>query len=123
MFKVLLFAGTLVSVLVTSSRIANISADQDVYLNLVLVDGRVFSYPLLHCGSLLSGMITIPSMEFEHQLEGFDTDENNFITSVATRVFETIGMYACTESYTYLLSLIYISLIIMNLCGANKQTS
>jgi len=99
-----------VTVLVTSSRIANISADQDVYLNLVLVDGRVFSYPLRHCGSLLSGMITIPSMEFEHQLEGFDTEGNDFITSVATRVFETIGMYALS---CILLSLIYISLIVM----------
>ncbi|XP_065889976.1 uncharacterized protein [Dysidea avara] len=83
-------AGTSVTALVTSSMIANISADQNVYLNLVLVDGRVFSYPLFHCGSLLSGIITIPSIEFEHQLEGFDTEGNDFITSVSTRTFTTI---------------------------------
>ena len=79
--------------LVTSSRIANISAEESVNLNLVLVDGRVFSYPLLHCGSLLSGMIIIPNIEFEHQLEGFDTEGNEFITSVSTRAFTTIGLY------------------------------
>ena len=87
------FVGTSVTALVTSSMIANISADQNVYLNLVLVDGRVFSYPLFHCGSLLSGIITIPSIEFEHQLEGFDTEGNDFITSVSTRTFTTIGLY------------------------------
>jgi len=90
--------GTSVAVLVTSSRIANISAEENVNLNLVLVDGRVFSYPLLHCGSLLSGMITIPTVEFEHQLEGSDTEGNEFITSVSTRAFTTIGLYnICTN--------------------------
>jgi len=85
--------GTSVTVLVTSSRIANISAEESVNLNFVLVDGRVFSYLLHHCGSLLSGMITIPSVEFEHQLEGSDTEGNGFITSVSTRAFTTIGLY------------------------------
>ena len=66
----------------TSSKIANISNETDIFLNLVLTDGRVFSNALTHCGSLLTGMITIPDVFFQFQLEGFDSRGNEFKTNV-----------------------------------------
>ncbi|XP_065907794.1 cell adhesion molecule DSCAM-like isoform X2 [Dysidea avara] len=78
-------AGALVDVVITSSKIANISSENDIFLNLVLADGRVFSNLLLHCGSLLSGEVTIPSISFEYQLVGFDSKRIKFKTNADTK--------------------------------------
>ena len=75
----------------TSSSIANISAEEDIFLNLVLSDGRVFSNVLLHCGGLLAGMITVPNVTFEFQLEGFDSKGNIFQTNVDVKDISLIG--------------------------------
>ena len=83
--------GNTVGVLITSSKIANISADEDVFLNLVLTDGRVFSNALTHCGSLLTGMITIPNVTFQFQLEGSDSQGNEFKTNVDIKDTSLIG--------------------------------
>ena len=78
--------------LVTSSRISVISAEANTFLNLVLTDGRVFSNVLTHCGSLLTGMITIPNVTFQFQLEGSDTLGNRFKTNVDVEDVSLIGM-------------------------------
>lgn len=83
--------GNTVGVLITSSKIANISADEDLFLNLVLTDGRVFSNALTHCGSLLTGMITIPNVTFQFQLEGSDSQGNEFKTNVDIKDTSLIG--------------------------------
>ena len=83
--------GDTVGVLVTSSKIANISTDEDIFLNLVLTDGRVFSNALTHCGSLLTGMITIPNTTFQFQLEGSDSEGNEFRTNVDIKDTSLIG--------------------------------
>ena len=75
-------SGSTIGVLVTSSSIANISAEEDIFLNLVLSDGRVFSNVLIHCSSLLTGMITVPDVVFEFQLKGSDSKGNTFQTNV-----------------------------------------
>lgn len=75
----------------TSSRIANISAKANIFLNLVLTDGRALSNVLTHCGSLLTGMITIPSGSFEFQLEGSDSEGNRFKTNVDVNHIDPIG--------------------------------
>ena len=75
----------------TSSNIANISAEEDIFLNLVLSDGRVFSNVLIHCGSILTGMITVPIVTFEFQLEGSDSKGNIFQTNVDVKDISLIG--------------------------------
>ena len=75
----------------TSSSIANISAEEDIFLNLVLSDGRVFSNVLIHCGSILTGMITVPIVTFEFQLEGSDSKGNIFQTNVDVKDISLIG--------------------------------
>ena len=74
--------GSTTRVTITSSRISDISSEADTFLNIVLSNGTVFSYSMIHCGSLLSGMITIPNASFEFQLEGFDIEANKFMTNV-----------------------------------------
>ena len=86
-----LSTGELVSVVVTSSKIANISATNNIFLNLVLVDGRVFVNLLIHCGTLLTGEITYPAIDFEYQLEGFDSEGNEFKTNSDTKSTTSIG--------------------------------
>ena len=81
--------------LVTSSRINNISADEDIFLNLVLTDGRVFSNALTHCGSLLTGMVVIPSVPFQFQLEGSDSEGVRFRTNVDIVDVSIIGEITC----------------------------
>ena len=66
----------------TSSKISYISAEVDIFLNLVLTNGRVFSNVLTHCGSLLTGVITIPNVTFQFQLKGSDSEGNIFKTNV-----------------------------------------
>ena len=58
----------------------------------MLTDGRVFSNVLTHCGSLLTGMITIPNVTFQFQLEGSDTLGNRFKTNVDVEDVSLIGM-------------------------------
>lgn len=84
----------------TSSSIANISAEEDIFLNLVLSDGRVFSNVLIHCGSLLTGMITVPDVAFEFQLEGSDSSGNAFQTNVDVIDTSLIGKII-TSTYTF----------------------
>ena len=83
--------GSTVGVYVTSSSIANISVEEDIFLNLVLSDGRAFSNVLTHCGSLLTGMITIPDVSFEFQLEASDSKGNTFQTNVDVKDMNLIG--------------------------------
>jgi len=80
-------------VVVTSSKIANISATSNIFLNLVLEDGRVFINLLIHCGTLLTGEITFPAVDFEYQLEGFDSNGNKFKTNADTKSITSIGTY------------------------------
>ena len=69
--------GTPVKVLISSSRINEISTE-GLYLNLLLNDGTVSSNALMHCGSLLSGIIVVPNVPFRYQLKGFDSKGNGF---------------------------------------------
>ena len=57
----------------------------------MLSDGRAFSNVLIHCGSLLTGMITIPDVSFEFQLEGSDFKGNTFQTNVDVKDMDLIG--------------------------------
>ena len=84
-------SGSTIGVFVTSSSIANISAEENIFLNLVLSDGRVFSNVLIHCGSLLTGIITVPDIAFEFQLEGSDSRGNEFQTNVDVMDTSLIG--------------------------------
>ena len=59
--------GTSVKVLISSSRINEISTE-GLYLNLLLKDGIISSNTLVHCGSLLSGVIVVPNVPFHYQL-------------------------------------------------------
>ena len=63
--------------LISSSKINEISTER-IYLNLLLRDGVVSSTALMHCGSLLSGVIVVPNEPFRYQLEGFDSEGNGF---------------------------------------------
>ena len=85
-------SGNTIGVLVTSSRINDISNGADIFLNLVLTDRRVFSNVLTHCGSLLTGIITIPNVSFQFQLEGSDSEGNRFKTNVDIQDVSLIGM-------------------------------
>jgi len=78
-------------VVVTSSKIANISTTNNIFLNLVLADGRVFVNLLIHCGTSLTGEITFPAVEFEYQLEGSDSEGNKFKTNSETKSTSSIG--------------------------------
>ncbi|XP_065886855.1 uncharacterized protein [Dysidea avara] len=69
--------GTPVRLLISSSRIDDISTDE-VFLNLVLADGAVSSNALTRCDGLLTGVIIVPNAPFRYQLEGYDTDGNRF---------------------------------------------
>ena len=102
--------------LVTSSRINSISADADIFLNLVLSDGRAFSNALTHCGSLLTGMITIPNAAFQFQLEGSDSEGVRFRTNVDIVDLSIIGeityicIIVCTCNKKYLTMYVFIYL-------------
>lgn len=96
---IIIISGNTIGVLVTSSRIDDISAEANVYLNLVLIDGRVFSNVLTHCGSLLTGIITIPSISFQFQLEGSDSERNRFKTHVGIRNVTVTGTVLKKGSY------------------------
>ena len=85
-------SGNTIGVLVTSSRINDISNGADIFLNLVLTNRRVFSNVLTHCGSLLTGIITIPNVSFQFQLEGSDSEGNRFKTNVDIQDVSLIGM-------------------------------
>jgi len=86
--------GISADVVITSSKIANISSEDNIFLNFVLADGRVFANLLVHCGSLLSGEVTVPSINFEYQLEGFDTEGNKFKTNAGTKSTINIGKHS-----------------------------
>jgi len=67
-----------VEVIISSSRINDISTTNEVFLNLVLINGIVSSNVLTRCGGLLTGIIIIPNAPFRYQLEGYDADGNRF---------------------------------------------
>ena len=87
-----MYLGNTIGVLITSSRINDISAEAVTFLNLVLTDRRVFSNVLTHCGSLLTGTVTIPSVDFQFQLVGYDIEGNRFRTNVDIQDVSLIGM-------------------------------
>lgn len=87
---IIIFSGNTIGVIVTSSKIADISAKADIYLNLVLNNGIVYSNVLTHCGSLLTGMVTIPNVVFQYQLQGSDSEGNRFKTDVDVMVKDVI---------------------------------
>ena len=62
---VIILVGTPVHVLISSSKINEISTE-GIYLNLLLKDGVVSSNALMHCGSLLSGVIVVSNEPFRY---------------------------------------------------------
>ena len=79
--------GTPVKVLISSSsyRINEISTE-GIYLDLLLHDG-IISFPMVHCSSLLSGVIIVPSVPFRYQLRGYDSKGNGFVETKKTKLY------------------------------------
>ena len=73
-----MYVGTPVSVLISSSKINEISTE-GVYLDLLMHDGIVSSNPIIHCGELFSGVIVVPNAPFSYQLRGYDFKGNGFV--------------------------------------------
>ena len=76
-YSIIILIGTPVNVLISSSKINEISTE-GIHLNLLLHDGIVSSNALIHCGTLLSGVIVVPNEPFRYQLKGFDSEGNGF---------------------------------------------
>ena len=72
-----MYIGTSVKVLVSSSKIYEIST-KGIFLDLLSHDGIISRNAMSHCGSLLTGMITVPCEPFRYQLRGSDSRGNNF---------------------------------------------
>ena len=77
LYSNIILIGTPVNVLISSSKINEISTE-GIHLNLLLRDGIVSSNALIHCGTLLSGVIVVPNEPFRYQLKGFDSEGNAF---------------------------------------------
>ena len=73
-----MYVGTPVKVIISSSRIKEISTTEGIYLDLLLHDDIVSSNAMIHCGNLLSGVIIVPSAPFRYQLRGYDSKGNSF---------------------------------------------
>ena len=82
---VIICAGTPVKVIISSSKIDEISTE-GVFLDLVMRDGVVSCNAMSHCGSLLSGVIIVPSEPFRYQLRGFDSKGNSFTETEEVRL-------------------------------------
>ena len=67
-----MYAGISVKVLISSSKINEISTE-GVYLDLLMHDGIVSSNPIIHCGELFSGVIVVLNAPFSYQLRGYDS--------------------------------------------------
>ena len=73
-----MYVGTPVNVLISSSKINEISTE-GVYLDLLMHDGIVSSNPIIHCGKLFTGVIVVPNAPFSYQLRGYDSKGNGFV--------------------------------------------
>ena len=72
-----MYVGIPVKVLVSSSKIYEIST-KAIFLDLLSHDGIISRNAMSHCGSLLTGIITVPCEPFRYQLRGYDSKGNNF---------------------------------------------
>ena len=71
-----LLLGTPVKVLISSSRISEISTE-GIFLDLLLHEEIVSRNALSHCGNLLAGVIIVPSEPFHYQLRVYDSKGNS----------------------------------------------
>jgi len=66
--------GSYVTVVVVTSRLADISMNMTISLSLIDADSgvKISTVPLILCGDFLSGSVMIPNITFQYQLRGTD---------------------------------------------------